>query len=205
MDKFKNFWIKRAATDTEDMEYKAQLEEYMRKLGIEGAGPVPNSLLARQDLEPNKAEKCNCGKCADCMTQTFKAAFEGTDMPELVVAEVFEGHNILIGPELIDSDGHRIGCWVVMGHDGEWQTFFTIEDAREFVGSVFKASVEQTGKELDEAAEEAKHVDIATDSIVENIKNIQIKRQKATIAAREKEQGDTKKSFRDGWKPFSRH
>lgn len=32
-------------------EFMASMDEYMRKLGISGAGPIPNSLMARQDLE----------------------------------------------------------------------------------------------------------------------------------------------------------
>lgn len=34
-----------------EKDFTEKMDEYMRKLGISGAGPVPNSLLARQNLE----------------------------------------------------------------------------------------------------------------------------------------------------------
>jgi hypothetical protein len=123
---------------TEDEE-KKQINEFMRTLGIEGAGSVPNSLLARQDLETTeksmKSLEITIHKGEDVST---KAVFEGTELYDLVMLEMVDGHEIYAGPDMDDSDGHPVGCYVVLGHDGSWQAFFTIEAAREFIRSVFK-------------------------------------------------------------------
>lgn len=273
MSKFRDYLLKRTVEETSDTEYKAQLKDYMRKLGLEGAGPVPVSLLATQDLETNNKsmditlhttksiEKCGyCAgkvhkkKCMGCegkqANETVKAAFEGKELEEMIgmaPLETFMNVDIMMGPELEDSDGHRIGSYLLIGHDGGWQAFLTLEAAHEFIESVFKAmkmtkatigagvfvphedvlmemrmnhgldelsaqciladvleslgkgGVEETGKELEDSAEEAKHADVPTESIVENIKNIQVKRQKATIVARERSKSATSKSFQEQW------
>lgn len=84
MNKFKNFWNQleekarpeaysarynriaqevksiigpEALKSMDDDEFETKVRSYMVKLGIDGAGPVPNSLLARQDLETTKSRK----------------------------------------------------------------------------------------------------------------------------------------------------
>ncbi len=66
---------------------------------------------------------------------------------------------------------------------------------------VTKGQVEQTGKELKEASNEAEEADTKTEvkSVVDNIKAIQLKRQNATIEARQKSEGLKNKSFKDIW------
>lgn len=62
-----------------------------------------------------------------------------------------------------------------------------------------KGAVESTGKQLDEALKDAPDADTRLErkSLVDNIKDIQIKRQEATITARQKNMKG--KSFRDIW------
>ncbi len=66
-----------------------------------------------------------------------------------------------------------------------------------------KGAVEQTGKVLDEALKDAPNADTRAErkSLVETIKDAQLKRQKATIQARTKEAGG--KSFKETWKGLS--
>lgn len=117
-----------------DEDFSKEVDSYMQKLGIAAAGPVPNSLLARQDL-----------------------AEEG----------IWDG---------LDTSKSFKGTWASLG----------------------KGPVEQTGKQLKEAANEAEDVTTKKEVIelADRIKNIQIKRQKATLAAREK-------SFKDFYKSIT--
>jgi hypothetical protein len=263
--KFAAFWGEINKTNMTKEEY----DQFVRTLGIEGAGPIPESLLARQDLEcedcgtcelcmsqkaedgADKLPKCSiCGRRATRMdyhmreehpakksltqidsktiksmklevhknlkvtTSVIKNAFEECDVPDFNVAETYNDVQILIGPDMADMDGHSIGSYVVVGVDGNLQVFFTMEAAHEYIDSVLKAisdamhssygkgAVETTGKELIDMAMEAKHADVPTDSLVDNIKAIQLRRQKATLKEREKE--ETSKSFKEGWEALSK-
>jgi hypothetical protein len=64
-------------------------------------------------------------------------------------------------------------------------------------GWIKKGQVETTGKQLERAVDEAKNDDVDTDTVVDRIKNIQLKRQKATIAERSKAMEG--KSFKQTW------
>ena len=92
------------------------------------------------------------------------------------------------------------GQYMVAGPNGSERTFLSIADARQFIDDhkIFKGTVERTGEQLKEAqadAEDARTIQ-QKESVVDNIKAIQERRQKATIAAR---QGETKKSFKELW------
>lgn len=64
-----------------------------------------------------------------------------------------------------------------------------------------KGVVEQTGKKLKDEAEKAKDADTKTEvkSVIDTIKEVQLRRQTATIQARDKAVGKDRKSFKDVW------
>lgn len=124
-----------------DPSFVKELDVFLHKLGIAGAGPVPNSLLARQDLEGT--EKVQKTLTKDCDEHLQELLDEAKD----------EAHEL-------DEKVHAA--------EGETTT---------------KGPVETTTRELH--------------NIVDKIKDIQVRRQKATIAERSKE--STGKSFKQVW------
>jgi hypothetical protein len=181
---------------------------------VEGISGRFSSLSAAKDAiskdhsNKNKSMTLELHKTGEKYATMAKNAFELCELNLLDVAEMYQDVEILMGPDMVDADGHVVGCYVIFAAaDGNPQVFMHIEAAREYVDSVLgnrmgKGAVETTGKQLVEVTQSAKHVDEPTDSIVDNIKAIQLKRQKATIAAREKE--ETAKSFKEGWAAISR-
>jgi co-chaperonin GroES (HSP10) len=160
MNKFKKHWIEKGLGDN--------------IVNISDAGDIPESLLARQDLE-NENNK-----------QSTKSTFMVGDI-------------VCLSPGV---DGKVIGIngskYVVMTTIG---TEETIDQEWIDAGNVtLKGAVEQTGKDLDKLKEKAADADTEgeKDSIAGRIKSAQEKRQKATIVAREKE--STEKSFKNFWK-----
>lgn len=148
-------------------EFQASMDEYMRKLGISGAGPVPNSLLAEQDLEGkvHKSEGTFAVWYYDSLGARKCAVF-----PTMLDAQAYCG--------LINKLGYK-GIEILM-----------------------KDRFTDAGKRLSDAVDEADMVTTAPEieDLATRIKNIQIKRQKASISERMKE-GDAKnKSFKDAWK-----
>lgn len=177
-------------------------------VGESFAGPIPISLLARQDLETVKSFRIAKEGSDHELTveihngseETAKAVFEGCEMEDISKLETYQGHDIFVTPEMQDTDGHRIGCHVVIGQDGSLQVFFSLKDARDFIDSVLvmnKGQVESTQKDLIDMAQTAKEGEWEETDLVRAITDVQIKRQKATLAERSKE--SLGKGFKDTW------
>lgn len=169
--------------DAGDPNFLKEVDMFLGKLGISGAGPVPNSLLARQDLDG-----------------TRKSRFEKS-------------------VETVEKASSK--CWVVRCDGMEQGRFDNKTDAEKcldmyrssgtyavlveesVVSETSKGAVETTGKQLTRVTEAAKKADTDAESetLVGRIKNIQLKRQKATIFEREKE--ETTKTFKEVWKGIS--
>lgn len=147
-----------------------EIDFFLQKLGIGGAGPVPNSLLAEQDLE-GRSEK----------------SFSKTDYMK---------------KETIKKAGDK--CYVIRCNGNEWGRYGVKKEAEEalayltnqgtyavlieesVVSSTEKGAVETTGKQLEQVTEAAKAEDADSETLIDRMKNIQQKRQKATIAERSK-------------------
>lgn len=144
-------------------DFAEKVRTYLHKLGIADAGPVPNSLLSRQDLEPETRKG---------MVAYMRKSVEKS-VPDTYAVWYY------------DREGAQ-----------KCATYNNLQEAEAFarviedigfknIKILTKGQVETTGKQLERAA--AKAEDAETDekkSIVENIKAIQIRRQKATIEAR---------------------
>lgn len=213
-------------TTETDEEFKSRVDGYIKRLNITSglpskvvdttaseknvdtsfAGAVPNSLLARQDLETTKTAIVKDGSDHELTIEIHngtekmaKAVFEGCKIADIVAAESYKNVTVFVTPEMQDANGKRIGCHIVLGQDGSPQVFFSLKDAHNFIDSVFgKGQVEETGKELIEMAETAKDEgEEAQSDLVGNITRVQEKRQKATLTARKKE--TTSKTFKEIW------
>jgi hypothetical protein len=160
----------------DDSTFDEKIKMYMQKLGITGAGPVPNSLLSEQDLAGPKIDITRLDR------KFYVNAVKSMDINNFAVW-------------YYDDSGAR-KC-AVFGNAIDAEAYASIVDALGYKDvKIMKGQVEQTGKELNQAAEKA---ETATGkevkNLVERIKNIQQKRQKAVIRTR-----GTKKSFKEGWK-----
>jgi hypothetical protein len=147
---------------SEDLVSKDRIKAYLEKLGISGAGPIPNSLLSRQDLEGTEREY-------------FESATKSQDIGNFAVW-------------YYDSEGAR-KC-AVFGNMIDAQAYADIVDSLGYKDvSIMKG-------QLEEAKEDAKDADTKQEvkSIVERIKNIQIKRQKMALNTR-----GAQKSFKQKW------
>jgi len=157
----------------DDDSFEEKIKYYMQKLGIAGAGAVPNSLLAAQDLE-----------------ETRKSINKTTDIGNFAVW-------------YYDQTGAR-KC-AVFGNVIDAEAYAFMVDSMGFEDvKIVKGQVEQTGKELKEAAEEAEEAETSEKkSLVENITAVQVKRQRATLAARSNAQ--TAKTFKDQWSHLNKN
>lgn len=153
------------ADDTyKSMDESAFLKEvdlFLQKLGIAGAGPIPNSLLARQDLEPNSTSKAeepqfikNLRRLQKregggvCVYYTDKTGNKQEKIFDKLVdaeayardlAEVQGFNNIIVNKgaydwEDSDSTEKKAGDWWIVRHNGsEYMRFATLKEARECV------------------------------------------------------------------------
>lgn len=148
--------------NSQDPNFIKEVDVFLHKLGIGGAGPVPNSLLAEQDLDGHteKSFSKSAPKKEDVEKATGK--FECKRCGYI--------SNIKLGncPQCSSSDG-----WIKKG------------------------AVETTGKQLERVAEASKSDPEDSESLVARMKNIQVRRQKATIAERSKNMSGQK--FKDVW------
>lgn len=190
----------------------AQKTPDSNSVGQSFAGPIPSSLLARQDLEPT-TKTLVMNKDSDHeltieihngSEETAKAVFEGCELSQIIAEMEFMGHKIFKTPDMMDANGHNIGCYVVLGHDTSLQVFFSMEHAQSYIQSVLamkKGVVEETQKDLIEISEDASDGMTSKAELIARIKGIQKKRQKATISTRG---GYAGKSFLDSYKALTR-
>ncbi len=239
-----------------EAEFAEKMKFYMRKLNISEAGPVPNSLLARQDLAGvDRTEKTlvdhasfsvwyydsvGAQKCAvfgnlldaeayaalvDTMGfknvevikgQMEKAFGKAQDLVKLFdkyyIVEMekmnIEKSLLYQGFEIQQNDS--VGFTVKLNGKLEW-TAGSIDACKYWVDKYgkdikgySKGQVETTGQQLQRLANKAEEAETVSEknTLVQNLKAVQLKRQKATIAAREKDSAD--KSFKDFWREKDR-
>jgi hypothetical protein len=160
----------------DDSSFAEKMQFYLEKLGIGSAGAVPNSLLADQDLEPETRKGM-----ATMVRKT--EAVQGTDLDSFSVWYY---------------DKHGAQMCAVFGSIIDAEAFANIVDVAGYKNvKILKGQVEQTGKELVRVAAKAEDARPGQqDNLINRIKNIQIKRQKATIDARD----TSEKSFNREWR-----
>lgn len=170
-------------------EYEEKMREYMHKLGITGAGPVPNSLLARQDLE-NGTKKGRSGSAEQSWplnTNDNKSMVDDTqgkkDETAKSAAVCFACNRAF---ELLADRYVCPNC----GSDS-----ISTGGGRMTVAA--KGQVEETKKDLIEMADNS--TDMSKTDLAANIKAVQLRRQKATISARAREGDAVGKTFKQGW------
>jgi hypothetical protein len=189
--------------DADSPNFVKELDEFMRTLGIECAGSVPKTLLARQDLDETK--KAMTAEIADEKEGEEHYRDLADKFDEMADDEA--GHKKELesmgkaNPQLVALvRALKAKGYLRMSILAELEGDYKGADIRAAIDEVFgKGAVEQTGKKLDEALKDAPDADTRLErkSLVDNIKNIQIKRQEATITAR---QGEMKgKSFKEVW------
>lgn len=223
----------------DDPNFGKEVETFMRTLGIGEAGPVPSSLMARQDLEgPSRASKAMFAKNAvkkDGSSSLSVWYDAGDNSPKCeVYGNVIDAEAAVkrlkeLGYEnvrIVSSQGDvaKAGdkMYLIRTNGMEYARFDKKADAEECLAMLTaqgqfavmieetvmfaaeKGAVEVTGKQLDRAVKEAAHAEDTEerDDLVSNIKNIQLKRQKATIAERSKSAGG--KKFKDVWGSLTR-
>lgn len=157
-----------------DPNFLKEVDIFLGKLGISGAGPVPSSLLAGQDLE-GSTRKSTFSKAA---TKCWVVRCNGADSRFYDKKEAME-------------------CLETVRASGTYAVL--VEET--VMSETEKGAIETTGKQLDRAVDAAKKADTPkeTETLVDRIKNIQIRRQKATTIAREREE-TTGKTFKQVWK-----
>lgn len=171
---------------SEGMTAGERIKYYMQKLGISAAGPVPNSLLSMQDLEPRtKTEDLYLwrqDKQTGGQEVEEKMAKSGTDLFSFAVwyYDKFGAQKCAVFNNVIDAEA-----------------FANLVEAMGFNDvKIMKGQIEQTGKQLQRLAAKAEDAETNEEkSLIQRIKNVQIKRQKATLAARAKETPESFKSF----------
>lgn len=160
---------------SEDLSLGERIKSYLHKLGISGAGPIPNSLLSKQDLEPNV-------NITRLDREWFVNATKSQDIGNFAVW-------------YYDPEGER-KC-AVFGNMTDAEAYASIVDSLGYKNvSIMKGQVEETDTKLKEAEKEAQEAESKKEvkSITERIKNIQLKRQKAVLNIR-----GVNKSFKQKW------
>lgn len=215
MTKFKNFWKDFNADKMNDYMTTLGIRMKQKAVGTEYAGEIPNSLLAEQDLETSKAQK---------MITVHYISSGGKDMTRTMSESAYRQFISTVGDQIkiistSEEENKSMATFAVWYYDkrGNQQCAIYnnqldadafVDDLKmigytkiEMVTKTVKGVVEQTGKKLDEEAEKAKDADTKEEvkSVVDSIKAVQIKRQTATIQAREKAMGKNKSSFKDAW------
>lgn len=156
----------------DNMTFDEKIKMYMGKLGISAAGPIPRSLLAAQDLEGT--------------TRKGYALRKSTDLANFAVwyYDKYGSQKCSVYNNMIDAEAYA-RILEVLG----------FQDIK-----IMKGVVEQTGKQLTRIAIKAEDAETSEKkSLTENIKAIQLRRQKATLEAR-----GVGKSFSQGWKEMNK-
>lgn len=141
----------------DESSFTEKIKLYMHKLGLSGAGPVPNSLLAGQDLEGKTTEK------------SFNKSAEDLRNFSVWYYDNLGAKKCSVFPDYIDAEA-------------------------------FAVLVDQMGFKNVEIVKSGQQP--AEKSLVDNIKNLQLKRQKSELNARTKTQS---KSFKNFWAQNARN
>lgn len=250
----------------DDAGFLAKVDEYIDRLGITAgikaksvgigfAGPVPGSLLARQDLEGRKASSSeydlemsnerrqgqndgakyasvrksedSASTVNETATKYADAAVAGFIPHEDIISEMMSLHGLdyMMASDILASVLARVGkssteklakdstvyvCFTDSEGMEQERAFPVKGDADAFCEVIKplgytnvrvefgKGAVEEAKKDLIEMAESDK--DTNKTDLAANIKAVQLKGQKATIAAREAAGEAKGKSFKDAWR-----
>lgn len=225
-----------------DPRFSKEVEQFMRTLGISGAGPVPSSLMARQDLESGRTTKTmefakrKISKDGNNTLSVWYHDNEGNRKCEvfanIVDAEAsvkrltevgYKDVYIVTGAGEMIKTGDKM--YLIRTNGMEYARFDKKPDAEEcmamliaqgqfavmieetVVSAAEKGRVEVTGKQLDTVVRQASKAEDTEEktTLVDRIKNIQLSRQKATIAARSKAAATpSAKAFKDVWGKITR-
>lgn len=224
-----------------DPNFGKEVDEFMRTLGIGEAGPVPNSLLSRQDLEGNRTtknkksiEKSQVSKDGSASLSVWYDAGDGSRKCEVYMNVVdaeaavkrfkemgYENVYVVSSQDSMTKAGDKM--YLIRTNGMEYARFDKKADAEECMAfltaqgqfavmieetvmSAEKGAVETTGKQLDRALKQAEKPQDTEEksTLVDNIKNIQLKRQKATIAERSKSVTPSAKAFKETWGKITR-
>jgi hypothetical protein len=192
------------------------IDTAVKAVDTSSAGKVPNSLLARQDLEgTEKVQKHH-------LEAEIKDEVEG-EAHYHALADKYPEHAEEFEGMAADEHGHKENLeemettkanpqlvtlvramkakgYLRMNILAELSGDYQEVEIRAAIDEVFKGAVETTGKQLNEALKDAPNADTRMErkSLAENIVDIQLKRQKATIQARANESSG--KSFKSVWK-----
>lgn len=227
----------------DDPRFSKEVEQFMRTLGISGAGPLPQSLMARQDLERGRTTKKTMEFAKKRVTKDGSSSLSvwydaGDNSPKcevhgnVVDAEAAVKRLKELGYQNIrivssqDDSMTKAGdkMFLIRTNGMEYARFDKKADAEECLAmltaqgqfavmieetvvSSEKGRVETTGKQLDHAVKEAAEAEGTEEksTLIDNIKNIQLRRQKATIAERSKSAAaPSAKAFKDVWGKITR-
>ena len=199
-----------------------------KDIGIKDAGSVPNSLLARQDLETSKTQGTDWAEAYNAALEMIEAGMSSGDVVAKLMSKygadtktaqdltktalsVLKNKYKVVGKSATSeasTDAKE------MKRSGYTRGFIkrrikdnyglSDSEAEMVLDEVFtKASIEQTGKQLDKVADKAEEAETSKEKtqLIGKMKEIQLKRQKAVIDARAPE---TSKSFKDFWKKNER-
>lgn len=223
-----------------DPAFGKEIETFMRTLGIGEAGPVPHSLLSRQDLErsteKNVVMKSKVAKDGSSSLSVWYDAGDNSPKCEvymnIIDAEAavkrlvemgYENVRIVSSQDGMSKAGDKM--YLIRTNGMEYARFDKKADAEECLAMLTaqgqfavmieetimmaaeKGAVEVTGKQLNNAVKQAAAAEDTEEksTLVDNIKNIQLKRQKATIAERSKSAAKpSAKAFKDVWGKITR-
>ncbi len=188
-------------------EYTSKMDEYMRKLGISGAGPVPESLLADQDLEDEalkfqKAEgtfavwyydKLGAKRCA-----VFPAMEDAEAYCRLINNLGYKKIEVLVK---VQTEKTETWTCPSCGKDKPASQKPNKDGVCNECAQTKKGQFDSAGKRLSDAVDEADMVTTGAEveDLATRIKNIQIARQKGQISARAKEGDAVGKTFKQIW------
>lgn len=183
-------------------------ENWIKKnLNTAAAGPVPNSLLARQDLDDDTTEKAMCPGCG-LEPGIYLVRFDGVNHIVVKSEDACSscGNDMIKSTETNKIDAQikdqqqlmanakRIGDFEMVSEHQE-----RIEQLQAKKNEMTKGAIEQTGKKLDIIEQKAQDADTTEtkDELVDKLKSTQLKRQKAIINARKSMNTSFKKHWAD--------
>lgn len=244
--------------EADDPRFGKELDEFIRTLGIAGAGPVPGSLLARQDLEGSTRKSAAVLRKSESEHELTVEIINGSEGPSssatakdgsssfsVWYSDASGNRKCEVYQNIVDAEAaeHRLSeagfknvyirssqeevgtqkaqkCYVIRANGGEYMRLQDKADAEavmeglkhdgvyavlleeSIVGETEKGAVEQTGKQLDRTVRLARKAEDTEDveTLTDRIKNIQVKRQKATIVARQ-----PKGTFKSVWASLNKN
>jgi rubrerythrin len=208
-NKFKDIWKHHFAPNI--AEERAGATEY-RGMALETQDPIKRgtfrNMAADEERHAENLEDMETTKSFDKTMSDFMVKMDeymttlGIKLKQKAVDTSFEGPEPVSLLAEQDLEGGKKREDIVTEQRAN-EPFRVLSDEA-ILDNLGKGKFEQTGKQLVAAAKDAKDAETKTEvkSVVENIKSVQLKRQAATLEAREKVIG--KKSFKNVWGGFNK-